>query len=104
MITNSVYEEMDDISKVLISLLVNTLDDRIANKFTSKEDIEAYVSKMITVIRDNEDVQDAMIDIFSIDKSKFSTDELNEVIDSYIGIIADRIDEDPAQLKIRLDI
>ena len=102
LMTNSDYEKLDDQSKTLASLLVNTLDDNIANEFSSKEDIGAYVSKIVASIKDNEDVQTALIDLFSLDESEFSVDELNETIDKNIKVISDKIDADPAQLKIRL--
>ncbi len=102
LMTNEDYDKFDDQSKTAASLLINSIDEEIANGFSSKADVGAYVIQIVNSIKDNTDVQDALINLFSLDPSKLSFDELQSEIDKYIQIIANYLHENPVDLKVRL--
>ncbi len=102
LMTNSDFEKLDEQSKTAASLLVNSMNEDIANKFYSKEDVGAYVGKLVTSISDNEEVQNALTNLFTVDTTGMSVAEVKATVDSYINTIANVIDENPATLKIRL--
>ena len=102
LMTNSDYENLDEQSKTAASLLVNSINENIANKFSSKEDVGAYVGKLVASISDNKEVQDALKELFTMDTSDMSVDEVKTAVDSYTTTIATAIEEDPIELKTRL--
>ena len=102
LMTNSDYEKLDEQSKTAASLLVNSINKNIANKFSSKEDVGAYVGKLVASISDNKEVQDALKELFTMDTSDMSVDEVKTAVDSYTTTIATAIEEDPIELKTRL--
>lgn len=102
LMTNSDYEKLDEQSKTAASLLVNSINENIANKFSSKEDVGAYVGKLVASISDNKEVQDALKELFTMDTSDMSVDEVKTAVDSYTTTIATAIEEDPIELKTRL--
>lgn len=102
LMTNSDYEKLDEQSKTAVSLLVNSINENIANEFSSKEDVGAYVGNLVTSISDNDEVQNALKNLFTMDSSDMSVGEVKNDIDSYINTIAAAIGENPTELKIRL--
>lgn len=102
LMTNSDYEKLDEQSKTAVSLLVNSINENIANEFSSKEDVGAYVGNLVTSISDNDEVQNALKNLFTMDSSDMSVSEVKNDIDSYINTIAAAIGENPTELKIRL--
>lgn len=102
LMTNSDYEKLDEQSKTAASLLVNSINENIANKFSSKEDVGAYVGKLVDSISDNKEVQDALKELFTMDTSDMSVDEVKTAVDSYTTTIATAIEEDTIELKARL--
>jgi len=100
--TNSDYEKLDEQSKTAASLLVNSIDESIANGFKNKSDIGAYVAELITSISNNAEAQKALTKLFSMDTTNMSVGEIQSEVDSYISIIANAIHEDSDKLKIRL--
>lgn len=102
LMTNSDYEKLDEQSKTAASLLVNSINENIADKFSSKEDVGAYVGELVTSISGNKEVQYALKELFTMDTSDMSVDEINKQTDSYINTIAEVLKEDPIELKARL--
>lgn len=102
LMTNSDYEKLDEQSKTAASLLVNSINENIANKFSSKEDVGTYVGKLVASISNNKEAQDALKELFTMDTSDMSIDDIAEQINGYINSIATAINEDPEELKIRL--
>ena len=47
LMTNSDYVKLDEQSKTAASLLVNSINENIANEFSSKEDVGTYVGKLV---------------------------------------------------------
>lgn len=102
LMTNSDYVKLDEQSKTAASLLVNSINENIANEFSSKEDVGTYVGKLVTSISNNDEVQNALKDLFTMDSSDMPIGEVRKATDSYINTIATVIDENPAELKVRL--
>ena len=102
LMTNSDYEKLDEQSKTAASLLVNSIDESIANGFENKSDVGAYVAELITSISNNAEAQKALTKLFTIDTTDMSVGEIQSDVDSYISIIADAIHEDSDKLKVRL--
>ena len=103
LMTNEDYEKLDEESKNIASILVNSLDENIASTFENKDDVDFWVVGIIEAINSkDEDVQKAFSDLFSIDFSEMSPDEAKKQIDSLIEILADALGEDALELKIRL--
>lgn len=104
LMTNDDYDKLDEQSKTAASLLVNSIDEEIANGFSSKADVGAYVVSIVNRIKDNQEVQDALVSLLSLDTSEMSIEETQNEINKYIAIIADYLDENPVDLKLRLGV
>lgn len=102
LMTNSDYEKLDEQSKNAASIIVNSLNEGVANGFTSKEDVGSYVQNIVNTIKDNPEAKKAMIGLFTLDYSDMPIDEASETINKYIDYIAKILGEDPVTLKIRL--
>ena len=102
LMTNEVYSKLDDQSKTAASLIVNSITEDIANGFHAKEDVGTYVANIFSQLKDNPDLSDAMIGLFTTDLSDMSIDDAKDVVDQYINTIAEILDEDPVELKVRL--
>lgn len=102
LLTNEDYSKLDDQSKTAASLIVNSITEDIANGFHSKEDVGAYVADIVSQLKDNPDLSEAMIGLFTTDLSDMSVDDAKDIVDQYINTIAKILDEDPVELKVRL--
>lgn len=102
LMTNEDYSKLDDQSKTAASLIVNSITEDIANGFHSKEDVGAYVADIVSQLKDNPDLSEAMIGLFTTDLSDMSVNDAKDVVDQYINTIAKILDEDPVELKVRL--
>lgn len=101
LMTNDDYDKLDEQSKTSASIIVNSLDENIANDFKTKTDVSEYVNKIIEAF-DNADVKDAINNLFTLDTSNMSVNDINSQVDKYINVIASAIGEDSDKLKIRL--
>lgn len=102
LMTNSDYEKLDEQSKTATSLLVNSIDESIADGFENKSDVGAYVAKLISSVSNNEDVKKALTELFKMDTTDMSVNDIQNNVDSYISTIATAIGENPIELKARL--
>jgi len=102
LMTNSDYAKLDEQSKNAASIIVNGLNEGVANEFESKEDVGVYVQKIVDTITNNPEAKNAMIGLFTLDYSDMPIDEANAAINQYINYIAQVLGEDPVELKIRL--
>ena len=71
---------------------INSINENIANEFSSKEDVGTYVGKLVTSISNNDEVQNALKDLFTMDSSDMPIGEVRKATDSYINTIATVID------------
>lgn len=102
LMTNEDYDNLDSQLKTAASLIVNSLNADIANKFSSKEDVGTYVDGIVQSLSSNEDIQKALVNLFSIDSTNMSINETQQQVDKYVGTIATELDENPVELKTRL--
>lgn len=102
LMTNEDYAKLDEQSKNAASIMVNNLNPDIANKFSTKEDVGAYVDEIVQIISSNPDVKDAMIGLFTMDTTDMPVDDVQYWTESYINTIAKILGEDPVELKVRL--
>ena len=102
LMTNEDYDKLDEQSKTAASMLVNSLNADIANKFSSKEDVGVYVDKIVQSILSNDIAKDALIDLFTMDTSDMPIDDIKKQTDMHIGDIAEELKENPIELKARL--
>ena len=100
--TNEDYDKLDEQSKNAASIIVNSLDADIASGFEDKIAVGKYVQDIVDTISSNSQVQNAMIDLFTMDTNDMSVGEIKSNVDKYIDIIAQAIGEDSDKLKIRL--
>lgn len=104
LMTNDDYEKLDVQAKNAASILVNGIDEAIANGFTSKNDVGTYVLGIVNSLRDNTDFRDAIVNLLSLDYSDMPINEAKATVDSYIDIIADELNRDPLELKVQFGL
>lgn len=102
LMTNDDYSKLDKQSKTAASLIVNNLTEDIANGFSSKEDVGVYVDNIVSQLKNNPDLSNAMTELLTTDLSSLSVDGAESTIDKYINTIAKILNEDPVELKVRL--
>ena len=102
LMTNEDYAKLGEQSKTAASLLVNSIDESIANGFENKSDVGAYVAELITSISNNAEAQKALTKLFTMDTTNMIVGEIQSEVDSYVSTIATAIGEDPVELKVRL--
>ena len=102
LMTNEDYAELDEQSKNAASIIVNSINEGIASGFENKEDVGGYIAKIVDIIKDNPEVQDALVELFKLDITDMQPDKAKELVDQYIRYIAKVLEEDYWELKIRL--
>lgn len=102
LMTNNDYKQLDTQTQNAVSIIVNGLDDGIASGFEDKIDVGQYVSNIVDSISNNDEAQQALTNLFTIDTDNQSVDKIQSDVDKYINIIAQAIGEDSDKLKIRL--
>lgn len=101
LMTNEDYDKLDTQSKTAASMIVNSLNADIANKFSSKEDVATYVDEIVQSLSGNEDVHKALVKLFTMDTTDMSINEVQQKVDEYVGTVSTELDEDPIELKAR---
>lgn len=102
LMTSEDYADLDDNAKTAASLIVNSIGTEVANGFKDKVDVGAYVANIVSMIKDNPDIQYALNGLFTTDFSPLSYDDAKAVIDQYIDTIAKLTGRDPIELKTTL--
>ena len=102
LMTNEDYVKLDEQSQNAASIIVNSIDENIASGFDDKINVGKYVNEIVGLIKDNPEVQDALVGLFTLDVSEIPINEAKKIIDQYIHYIADALEEDEYELKIRL--
>ncbi len=77
LMTNEDYAQLDESAKNVASIIVNSLNEEIANGFEDKADIGAYVEGIVEIIHDNDHIKQAMIDFFT---PKLDDETVNDFI------------------------
>lgn len=100
--TNEGYTELDEESKNAASIIVNSINENIANGFENKIDVGAYVTSIVNILQNNEECRDALVDLFTLKYSDMPVEEAKSIIDMYLQQIASSLGESLDALKIRL--
>lgn len=102
LMTNEDYAKLDDQSKNAASIIVNSINEGIVSGFENKEDVGEYVIGIVDTLKDNPEIQDALVGLFTLDASDMQPDKAKALIDQYINFIASVLEENPVELKVRL--
>lgn len=103
LMTNEDYAKLDEQSKTAASIMVNSLNANIVSKFgEDKENVGKYVDDIVQNLLSNPNAKDAMIGLFTMDTSDMSVDDIEYWVNKSINTIANILDENPADLRIRL--
>jgi len=102
LMTSEDFDMLDEQAKNAASIIVNSLNKNIVEKFTVKEDVGTYVAGIVDTIQDNPEIPDCLISLFELDLSDMQPDKAKNLADSYIRRIAKALGENPLDLKIRL--
>lgn len=102
LMTNEDYSQLDEATKNATSIIVNSINENIANGFDDANDVGAYVTNIVSTIKDNPEVQDALVGLFSLDTSEMNLEDAKAQIDQYINYIASVLDKDAFELKVQL--
>lgn len=102
LMTNNDYKQLDTQTQNAVSIIVNGLDDGIASGFEDKIDVGQYVSNIVDSISNNDEAQQALTNLFTMDTDNQSVGKIQSDVDKYINVIAQAIGEDSDKLKIRL--
>ena len=102
LMTNDDYKQLDEQSKKAVSIMINSLDFDTASSFKNKEAVGKYVDNIIQSIKSNDEAQQALTNLFTMDTDNQSVGKIQSDVDKYINVIAQAIGEDSDKLKIRL--
>lgn len=102
LMTNDDYKQLEEQSKKAVSIMINSLDFDTASSFKNKESVGKYVDNIVQSIKSNDEAQQALTNLFTIDTDNQSVDKIQSDVDKYINVIAQAIGEDSDKLKIRL--
>ncbi|MBQ3512509.1 MAG: phage tail tape measure protein, partial [Lachnospiraceae bacterium] len=103
LMTNEDYDKLDEDAKTAASIMVNSLNESIVAGFgEDKANVGKYVDDIVQTILTNSNAQKAMVDLFTMDTSDMTVNQMESKVDSYIKSIAKYIEEDEDELRIRL--
>lgn len=102
LMTNQDYARLDEQSKNAASIIVNSINENIVRGFNDAEDVGSYVVKIVDTIKDNPDIQDALVNLLTLDATDMAVTKADELIDTYIKFIAEKLGESELELKVRL--
>ena len=102
LMTNDDYKQLDEQSKKAVSIMINSLDFDAASSFKNKEAVGKYVDNIIQSIKSNDEAQQALTNLFTMDTDNQSVGKIQSDVNKYINVIAQAIGEDSDKLKIRL--
>lgn len=104
--TDPDYNKLTEQSKTIASLLVNNLNEEIANGFDGEKDnVGAYVGNIVELLRENQSnpkIKEAINGLFTTDFSDYSVNDARKMIDSYIKTLAELLGIKDSELKTRI--
>lgn len=100
--TNDTYENLNANVQTALTHLISSIDVSDALEFKSKKDVGDYVNGLVDAITNSQDAQVALLQLFTLDSSKLSIDELRNQVNDYINMLAEVLGEDPIELKVKL--
>lgn len=102
LVVDSDYDNMTEQGKTIASKFTQGL-----NEGMSKNDMQSYISKLTSVLKeesDNPDVKNAFESLFSgsIKDNNLSPEEIKNQIDNYVSIISSYFEKSPIEIKTQL--
>lgn len=102
LVVDSDYDNMTEQGKTIASKFTQGL-----NEGMSKNDMQSYVSKLTSVLKeesDNPDVKNAFESLFSgsIKDNNLSPEEIKNQVDNYVSIISSYFEKSPIEIKTQL--
>lgn len=102
MMTDDDFRNLSSNVQNALSRVINNIDVDTALSFKAKEDVGIYVQSLIEGIKDNQDAQVALTQLFTFDASEMTIQEANSQIQSYINTLAEAFGENPIELRVKL--
>lgn len=87
LMTNDDYKQLDEQSKKAVSIMINSLDFDTASSFKNKESVGQYVDSVIQSIKSNDEAQQALTNLFTMDTDNQSVGKIQSDVDKYINVI-----------------
>lgn len=102
LVVDSDYDNMTEQGKTIASKFTQGL-----NEGMSKNDMQSYISKLTSVLKeesDNPDVKNAFESLFSgsIKDNNLSPEEIKNQVDNYVSIISSYFEKSPIEIKTQL--
>ena len=104
LMTNGDYAKLDEQSQNAASIIVNSINERIASGFDNPEDVGSYVAKIVDTIKTNSEARNALVGLFTDDLSELSPQQAKEVVDQYIKCIAKALDREGEELELKVEL
>lgn len=87
LMTSEDYGKMDEQSRNMASMIVNSFGEDIASGFHDKVDVAAYVTDVMTMIKNDSDVQNALNGLLTTDFTSLSKEDAKTLIKQYVDAI-----------------
>ena len=87
LMTSEDYGKMDEQSRNMASMIVNGFGEDIANGFNGKADVATYVTDVVSMLKDDSDVQNALSGLLTTDFASLSREEAKAIIGQYVDTI-----------------
>lgn len=101
----------DEKLKTALSTFINSLPESLVTEITENGASAGsnFVEGLIDVVKDDDSVQNALIQLLSLDTENLSYEEAKEIIDNYISIIVNALNSigyniDPIELQVELGL
>ena len=104
LMTNADYASLDEQSQNAASIIVNSINERIASGFAKKEDVGIYVADIVNTIKTNPEVRNALVGLFTENLSELSPQQAKEIVDQYIKCIAKALDREGEELELKVEL
>ncbi len=105
LMTNEDYKKLDEQSKKAASIMINSLNKDIVRSFAEEGDITSvgtYVNNIVDTINSNPKAKEAITELFTMDMTEMSAEDIINSTNKYIDTIAQILGENPIELKTRL--
>lgn len=91
LVTNEDYAALDKECKNVVSVILNSINENMADGFEDEISVGAYVNYVLGTLKNNTRLQHALHDLLTLDTSKSSINDTTLQINSYIMSIADAL-------------
>lgn len=103
LMTNEDYDKLDKQSKSAASILANNLSASIADGFLSKEDVSAYVDKIVQLLLGNNDISENLVKLFQFEDGDLGVVKFVQELQKQLNEAGIKIDLTPF-ISYELDV